>query len=116
MIKAKDYIPKLCYGNFIGSCNFAWIFYFPGECRVSREHIKDGNVTKTLRSYVNKLVENTKAVHMTSALLDASFHNAGCEWCLMPGYKAVKVPAHIAYIAHLRMNEKPPDKCNSSVH
>ena len=61
---------------------------------------------------MSQTVTAKKSLHMTSALLDASFHRATCEWCLMPGYKVVEVPLHIAYMAHRRMNAKPPSECN----
>ena len=107
----KDYILKWCYGNLIGSCTFDWVYYFPGECGLYDERIDDGNVTRILQSYVSQPVREKKSLHLTSALVDASFHKATCEWCLMPGYKVVDVPLHIAYMAHLRMNAKPPSKC-----
>ena len=111
----KDYILTWCYGDFIGSCIFKWVYYYPGECGLNDERIDDGNVTRALRSYVRGKA-GFKSLHMTSALLDASFHDATCRLaphaCLMPGYKVVKVPLNIAYVAHLRMNAKPPSKCS----
>ena len=107
----KDYILKWCYSNFIGSCTFDWVFYFPGECGLKDERIDDGNVTRILHSYASQPVTTKKSLHLTSALIDASFHKATCKWCLMPGYEVVEVPHHIAYVAHLRMNAKPPTNC-----
>ena len=111
--KVKDYILKLCHGNSIGSCGFKWHFYFPGACGlVDNKRPDDGNITRKLRSFVTRsdLNGNHKSVHLTSALIDATFHGATCKWCLMPGYKVVMVSMHIAYVAHLRMNSKPK-KC-----
>ena len=99
--KVKDYILKWCYCNSIGSCTFQWIYYFPGA--------DDGNVTRKLHSFVARSSTKYKSVHLTSALLDASFHDATCKQCLMPGYKVVHVPLHIAYMAHLRMNDRPKE-------
>lgn len=104
----KDYILKWCYGSFIGSCEFVWIMYFPGACGlVDNGFPDDGNVTKKLRSYVSWDHQNWKTLHLTSAIIDATFHGARCEWCLMPGYKIVTVPFPMAYIAHMRMHSNP---------
>ena len=111
----KDYILKWCYGNSTGSCSFKWKFYYPGACGLKDEPIEDGNVTRLVRSYAHKPIDNTKAVHKTSVLLDASFHDATCKRaphaCLMPGYKVNLIPYHIAYFAHLRMHSRPPTHC-----
>ena len=109
--KVKDYLLKWCHGNSTGSCTFNWIYYFPGACGlVDNESPDDGNITKKLRSFVTRISHKYKSVHLTSVLLDATFHDATCKWCLMPGYKVVNVPPHIAYMAHLRMNDHP-EKC-----
>ena len=106
--KVKDYILKLCYGNSIGSCALDWIYYFPGACGlVDNKRPDDGNITRKLRSFVTTFNHKFKSVHRTSALIDATFHDATCNWCLMAGYKVVRVPRHIAYMAHLRMNASP---------
>ena len=108
--KVKDYILKWCYGNSIGSCRFNWIYYFPDKCGlIDNKRPDDGNVTKKLRSFAN-FSHSYKSVHLTSALVDASFHDATCKWCLMPGYRVVNVPPHIAYMAHLRRNTKEVKK------
>ena len=111
MSNLKDYILKWCYSDFVGSCSFDWVYYFPGECGLKDELIDDGNVTRILYSYASQPVTAKKSLHLTSALIDESFHKATCKWCLMPGYKVVEVPLHIAYVAHLRMNAKPPTEC-----
>ena len=109
--KVKDYILKWCYGNSIGSCTFRWIYYFPGACGlVDNKSPDDGNITRKLRPFVARPSSKYKSVHLTSVLLDATFHDATCKWCLMPGYKVVHVPPHIACMAHLRMNDRPK-KC-----
>ena len=108
----KDYILKWCYGNSIGSCTFNWIYYFPDKCGlIDNKRPDDGNVTKKLRSFANLSLGNYKSVHLISALVDASFHDAICKWCLMPGYRVVNVPPHIAYMAHLRKNDEHHIKC-----
>ena len=113
----KDFILKWCYGNSIGSCSFAWVYYFPGVCGLKDEPIEDGNVTRVLRSYVKDTTNgHKKSVHKTSAVLDASFHDATCRLashkCLMPGFKVKYIPVHVAYMAHLRMHAQPPhSKC-----
>ena len=114
MKNLKDYILKWCYGDSIGSCRFDWVFYYPEACGLNDERIDDGNVTKKLRSYVHEVSphNNRKSLHATSALVDATFHEATCKWCLMPGYMVVDVPLHIGYVAHLRMNrDSPPSGC-----
>ena len=109
----KDYILKWCYGNSIGSCTFNWIYYFPDKCGViDNKRPDDGNVTKKLRSFANSSrAKHYKSVHLMSALVDASAHEALCKWCLMPGYRVVNVPPHIAYMAHLRMKAEQHIKC-----
>ena len=114
----KDYILKWCYGNSIGSCSFAWVFYYPGACGIKDEPIVDGNVTRVLRSYASDIVwrQRSKSVHKTSVLLDTSFHDATCRLakhtCLMPGFTVKEVPLHVAYMAHLRMHAMPShSKC-----
>ena len=112
--KVKDYILKLCYGNSIGSCTFRWVYYFPDKCGlIDNKRPDDGNVTKKLRSFtsITHPVNKYKSVHLTSALVDASFHDATCKWCLMPGYRVVNVPRHIAYMAHLRKNDNRHVRC-----
>ena len=108
MTNVKELILKWCYGNSTGSCSFHWVYYFPGACGVKDEPVDDGNVTRVLRSYTRRVSGNTKSVHRTSALLDATFHDATCSHaqhaCLMPGYKVNRIPLHIAYVAHLRMH------------
>ena len=112
--KVKDYILKLCYGNSIGSCTFRWVYYFPDKCGlIDNKRPDDGNVTKKLRSFTSAThpANKYKSVHLTSALVDASFHDATCKWCLMPGYRVVNVPRHIAYMAHLRKNDNRHVRC-----
>ena len=112
--KVKDYILKWCYGGSVGSCTFEWIYYFPGACGlVDNKPPNDGNVTKKLRSFAKWSHEppKYKSLHLTSALVDATFHDATCKWCLMPGYKVVHVPSHVAYMAHLRMHSEHNVKC-----
>jgi len=118
MTNVKDFILNWCYDNSTGSCSFEWVYYFPGACGVKDEPIDDGNVTRVLRSYARKVSGNTKSIHRTSAILDATFHDATCKWalhvCLMPGYKVNRIPLHIAYVAHNRMHAAAP-KCDYSV-
>ena len=110
--KVKDYILKWCYGGSVGSCTFKWIYYFPEACGlVDNKRPNDGNITRKLRSFASWSRGKYKSVHLTSALVDATFHDATCKWCLMPGYKVVHVPSHVAYMAHLRMHSEHKVKC-----
>jgi hypothetical protein len=106
----KDYILDWCYDTSTGSCTFHWLWYYPGACGMRNEYANDGNITSKLKSY--KIFDNGKfkSVHLTSAILDSGYHHADCEFqtCLLPGYKVVYVPQHVAYVAHLRNNAKPP--------
>ena len=113
--KVKDYILKWCYSGSVGSCTYEWIYYFPGVCGlVDNKRPNDGNITRKLRSFVSWSHEpkvKYKSLHLTSALVDATFHDATCKWCLMPGYNVVHVPSHVAYMAHLRMHSGHKVKC-----
>ena len=105
--KLKSYIRKFCYTEPAASCQFTWVRYYP-ECGMNGEVGPDGNVTDHLENKVVKQVGNFKSVHSTKAILDASFHDARCPKCLMPGYKMIWVPDSEAYVAHIRfgMNKK----------
>ena len=88
------------------------MYYFPRACGLKDEPIEDGNVTRAVRSYAHKPIDNTKAVHKTSVLIDASFTMLHADWlniykCLMPGFTVKEIPLHVAYMAHLKMHATP---------
>lgn len=115
MTGLKDYIKAYCYIKPAASCKFTWLWYFPKVCGMNGTVGSDGNVTHHLKSH--KLdhhgLHRLKSVHNTNALVDSTFHSADCKGCLMPGYKAVLVPTHVAYVAHNRMttNHDPRKVC-----
>ena len=100
--KLKDYILQYCYSKPAGSCRFQWVWHYP-KCGLVG-NINDGNVTEHLKTKIYNRNEayNFKSVHSTRAVLDASFHDARCPKCLLPGYKLVHIPTSIAYVAHNR--------------
>ncbi len=99
----KHYIQKYCYTKPAASCIFNWYFFFPVLCGMKGEVGEDGNVTQQLRSHKPNDIHKVKSVHNTNFLVDCTFHDAECEGCLLPGYKAVRVPPQDAYIAHNRL-------------
>ena len=108
----KDYISDLCREPPAGSCAFRWVTYFPGACGLtSHDSPPDGNITAYLKSLAYHLQGNLKSAHLLEALIDASFHDAKCEGCLMDGYKVVDIPREKAYMAHLRNGQKPDKGC-----
>lgn len=112
VINVKDYVMKWCRGSNVGSCAFRWITYYPEACGLtSKEKPIDGNITKLLKSHANTLMGNRKSIHLTNALVDCSFHDAKCNGCLIKGYKVIEVPQNSAYVAHLRVHQKPPQGC-----
>ena len=103
----KYYLKKYCYGEHIGSCKLKWINYYPEFCGLNNI-TSDGNVTKALKSYVHQVRPLPKSIHKTSALIDATFHEAIIKFhSLMPGYKVVEVPSTICAMSHLRKFSKP---------
>jgi len=107
--KLKSYIKKYYYSKPAGSCQFTWVRYFP-DCGMNGKVGPNGNVTDHLENKVVTQVGNFKSVHSTKAILDASFHDARCPKCLMPGYKMVWVPDSEAYVAHIRFGINKKDR------
>ena len=108
----KDYIQDWCRGDrSIGSCIFKWFYYYPEACGMRNETANDGNITKLLKSYTWFDNHHYKSAHLISAVFDTGFHHAVCKNCLLPGYRVIHVPPHIAYVAHLRKKAKPPHGC-----
>ena len=100
----KDVIVKFCYVRPVASCAFRWLFYYPEICGFKSKVGPDGNVTNHLNPHRAKDAQGRlKSVHSMAALVDASFHDAKCKTCLLPGYKVADVPANVAYVAHNRM-------------
>ena len=109
----KDYMQNWCLKDkSAGSCYFTWWYYFPEYCGVKNENVEDGNITRELKSYVRTNNNHFKSVHLISAVVDTGYHHAMCKECLLPGYKAILIDPHVAYMAHLRKFARPPgDKC-----
>ena len=104
----KHYIQEWFADESVGSCKFDWILYYPRSCGVKDDPIENGNVTSKLQSYKSHVYSNKESLHKTSVVVQASFHDASCKHCLMPGYKVIQVPADVAYVAHLRKNTINP--------
>ena len=107
----KDYIHDWCRYKSTGSCYFAWNYYYPEACGMTKETADDGNITRLLKSYKSWNNQHFKSVHLISAVIDTGFHHARCKDCLLPGYHAVHIPPNIAYVAHLRKHAHPPNGC-----
>ena len=101
--KLKEYIKEYCYIKPAASCRFDWIGYY-ADCGMDGKVGTDGNATLHLKNKKDKFIKDSKfkSVHSTKAILDASFHDARCKNCLMPGYSMVSVPKSVAYVAHVR--------------
>ena len=109
----KDYIQNWCRSDkSAGSCYFTWWFYYPQACGMKDEKVEDGNITRLLKSYKRTNNNHFKSVHLISAVVDTGYHNAICRECLLPGYRAIHINDHVAYVAHLRMYTSPPGGCN----
>lgn len=109
----KDYIQNWCRSDkSAGSCYFTWWYYYPQACGMKDEEAEDGNITRLLKSYRRTNNNHFKSVHLISAVVDAGYHNAICGECLLPGYRAIRIDDHVAYVAHLRMYTSPPGGCN----
>ncbi len=106
----KDFLVKYCLRKGIGSCNFQWLYYYPGVCGLRREVGPDGNVTASMVPHSPRYEQphNYKPTHLSKAIVDSSFHDASCSGCLQEGYRAVLIPEHIAYVAHNRLNKRLP--------
>ena len=99
--KLKEYIKEYCYKKPAGSCRFDWVRSYP-DCGTDGNIGPDGNVTAHLKVKTKTPVGNFKSVHSTKAVLDASFHDARCKECLVPGYEMRGIPQSVAYVAHIR--------------
>ena len=105
----KYYINSFCRDYQIGSCTIKWINYFPDFCGLNAIP-KDGNVTKALKSLTRHKVGVGKSIHKTSALLDATFHDArprGRHPSLVKGYYFIGVKEMYCSISHIRKNAAP---------
>ena len=109
--KLKDYIKEYCYVKPAASCRFDWIRYYP-DCGMDGTIGPDGNATAHLKNTHSNQIGNFKSVHSTKALLDASFHDARCEECLVPGYEMVSIPRSEGYVAHIRFGIAEKDRKN----
>ncbi len=102
--KLKDYIDKHCHNKFAGSCKFDRMRYHV-EHGLKGAIGPDGNVTAQVNDTTHTEIGNYKSAHYTKAIIDASFHDAQCNTCLMPGYVVASVPQTEAYVAHLRSGD-----------
>ncbi len=97
------YINRFCSGE-IGSCKFKWIDFFPDVFGFdSSISTKDGNVTRSLRSYTHYIEVNPKSLHRTDLLIDTVTHYATI---MMPGYRIAMIPVSMAYVGHVRLGRK----------
>ncbi len=108
-VKLKYYIKKYCYVLPAASCRVYWVHMYP-ECGMLRTANTDGNVTTLLKSKSMKNSYNYKSVHKTTAILDASFHDARCKNCMIPGTKLVHIPLTVAYVGHMRFSDNEKDR------
>jgi len=106
----KDFISQFCSADETGSCSLQWLQLYP-DCGMERRSSQDGNITALLKIKHTTITGKYKSIHTTRALLDASFHDASCDQCLLPGFDIVMIPSHLAYIGHVRKLHK-----NSTLH
>ena len=99
--KLKNFISQSCSIGQTGSCRLQWLQLYP-DCGMERKASVDGNITALLTIKRWTSVSKYKSIHSTKALLDASFHDASCDQCLLPGFDMVTIPTHLAYIGHVR--------------
>jgi len=99
--KLKDFISQFCSINQTGSCRLQWLQLYP-DSGFMRNVRQDGNITAQLKIKRSTEVGQYKSIHATRALLDASFHDASCNQCLLPGFDMITIPRHLAYIGHVR--------------
>ena len=108
----KDYVQNWCRGDkSAGSCYFNWYYYYPDDCGLKEGPAEDGNLTRLLKSYKRWSNKHFKSVHLISAVLDAGYHHANCNNCLLPGYRAVHIDPRYAFVAHLRKYAQSPNGC-----
>ena len=107
--KLKEYIMEYCYVKPAASCRFDWVRYYP-DCGINGKVGPDGNVTAHLKNIHTQQIGNFKSVHSTKAILDASFHDARCKECLVPGYEMVSISRSVAYVAHIRFGVSEKDR------
>ena len=100
-VKLKDVIRNHCRDKTTGSCRFDWIRFYP-DCGIDAVG-SDGNITVHLKVKTQTPENNFKSIHSTKAILDASFHDARCRRCLLPGYRMKTIPRSEAYVAHIRL-------------
>ena len=98
------YIDRWCIK---GSCAFEWIEYYP-SCGMKHNSTGNGNLTMLLTSDTHKVTHLKKCLHRLAAVVEVGVHEVRE---LLPGFKSVKVPPSIAYMAHLRMWRRPR-KCH----
>lgn len=102
----NSYVNEWCFKS---SCAFEWIEYYP-DCGMQKEETSDGNLTMMLKSNVHKRTHMTKCLHYLPATTEIGIHDARE---LTSGLREIRVPRHIAYVAHLRKFRKPKGgKCN----
>ena len=98
------YIDNWCYK---GSCSFEWIEYYP-DCGMKSNVAKNGNLTSLLVSNTHKITHLSKCLHKLSAVIEIGIHDVQE---MVKGYRSVKVPRDIGYVAHLRKWRRPQTHC-----
>lgn len=106
-LKLHYYINTFCTGKGVGSCKFKWVEYFPDVFGFSNVSTADGNITRGLKNYSHFNQGNPKSLHRTTVLIDTATHYAHL---MMPGYRIAEVSLSVAYVAHVRKNNKLPEK------
>ncbi len=105
--KLHYYIHNFCRGGTVASCKFRWVEYYPDYVGLNNESVSDGNVTRQLNNYLHYNQGNPKSLHRTTVLIDTATHYA---YKMMPGYTIFNVPVSTAYVAHVRLYKKQPER------
>ena len=96
------YIKEMFPDHSIGSAALQWVEQLGVLDLVAFSQLKDGNITKTLKSIRSTKVAVGKSAYKISAILMSSVH---ASRLLLPSYKVNHVNGKtLLYIAHVRTN------------
>ena len=96
------YVKEMFSDNSIGSAELKWVEQRGVLDLGAFSQLKDGNVTKTLKSVHSSAIHAEKCAYRLSAILMSSVHIARL---LLPSYKVNYVNGKtLLYIAHVRTN------------
>ena len=95
------YIKEMFRDNSVGCATLQWVDLHCELDLAAFSQLKDGNVTKTLKSIHKIRRHEGKSVYKVSAILMSSVHVARL---LLPSFKHKYVNGEALYIAHIKKN------------